>query len=348
MARAHDGVTSISAFDVTVSTQAGQATSGNDHGAPDYRPLSAVHRFAPSSFQEEDGSLVGRRSVSITILDDGAYEGDEQFHITLGRVPSLSSEVVLLDPEGEPCVASCPNPYAVTILDNDGSPVTVQFGQNAYTVAEGSIQRLTVTLSDDPQRTVVIPITATDQDGATGVDYSGVPQSVTFNTGETTQTISFAAAHDTIDDDGESVKLSFGSMLPPGVAEGPINEAVVSLTERILTDYTEKPGISVPMCTPNGIFIFWHSAIKFEDDPPPYGWRVERRHLSNGAWSTTRFDFLATESDALQTFNDEYWDWTDTTRRSGVDYTYRVRPLDNDGELIEGRMWSRRAPALCP
>ncbi len=348
VARAHEGVTPTSAFEVFVQTQAGQATSGNDHGAPDYRPLSAIHRFAPSDFQEDNGSLVGRRSVSITILDDGAYEGDEQFHVTLGRGPGLSSEVLVLDPQGEPCVISCPNPYAVTIRDNDVSPVTVQFGQNAYTVAEGTIQGVIVTLSDDPERTVVIPITATDQGGATGADYSGVPQSVTFNTGETTQTISFAAAHDTIDDSGESVKLSFGSMLPAGVTEGPVNEAVVSLTERILTDYTEKPGISVPMCTPNGIFIFWHSAIKFEDDPPPYGWRVERRHLSNGAWSTTRFDFLATESDALQTFNDEYWDWTDTTRLSGVDYTYRVRPLDNDGELMEGRMWSRRAPVLCP
>ena len=179
----------------------------------------------------------------------------------------------------------------VTIRDNDGSPVTVQFGQNAYTVVEGSNQAVTVTLSDDPERTVVIPITSTDQDGATGADYSGVPQNVTFSTGETTQTISFVAAHDTIDDDGESVKLSFGSMLPPGVTEGPINETVVSLTERKLTDYTEKPGISVPICKPNGIFIFWHSAIKFEDEPPPYGWRVERRYLSQRRMDHRPFRF---------------------------------------------------------
>ncbi len=347
VAHAHNSVSQVNTFSVTVQTLAGQATSGNDDDAADYRTLSAIHRFAPSDFQEENGSLVGRKTVSITILDDETYEGDEQFHVTPGRAPSLSSEVVVLDPEGEPCVAECPNPYVVTIKDNDGSPVAVQFGQNAYTVAEGTIQGVIVTLSDDPERTVVIPITATDQDGATGDDYSGVPQTVTFNTGETTQTISFAADHDTIDDGGETVKLSFGSMLPPGVTEGPINETVVSLTERKLTDYTEKPGISVPMCRPNGIFIFWHSAIKFEDDPPPYGWRVERRHLSNGAWTTTRFDFLGAESDALQTFNDEYWDWTDTTRRSGVDYTYRVRPLDSDGELVEERMWSRRAPVIC-
>ncbi len=347
VARVHNSVSQVNTFDVTVGTLAAQATSGNDEGAADYRTLSAIHRFAPSDFQEENGSLVGRRTVSITILDDDTYEGDEQFHVTLGRAPGLSSEVMLLDPEGESCVGECPNPYVVTIRDNDGSPVAVQFGQNSYTVVEGSNQAVTVTLSDDPERTVVIPITATDQDGATGADYSGVPQNATFNPGETTQTISFVAAHDTIDDDRESVKLSFGSMLPPGVTEGPINKTVVSLTERKLTDYAEKPGISVPICKPNGIFIFWHSAIKFEDDPPPYGWRVERRHRANEGWTTTRFDFLGAESDALQTFNDEYWDWTDISRQSGVDYTYRVRPLDSNGELIDGRMWSRRAPVLC-
>ena len=348
VARAHSSVTRIGEFDVTVLSQPVTATAMNDEDPGDYVALSELVRFAPSDFQEENGSLVGRKTVSITILDDDTYEGDEQFHVTLGRAPGLSSEVILLDPEGEPCVAECPNPYVVTIRDNDGSPVTVQFGQNSYTVVEGGNQAVTVTLSDDPERTVVIPIAATDQDGATGADYSGVPQSVTFNPGETTQTISFVATHDTIDEDGENVMLSFGSMLPTGVTQGPINETVVSLTERKLTDYTEKPGISVPMCKPNGIFIYWYIALKFEDDPPPYGWRVERRHLSNEGWITTRFDFLGAESDALQTFNHEYWDWIDTSRRSEVDYTYRVRSLDNNGELMDERMWSRRAPVLCP
>ena len=347
VARAHNSVSQVSAFSVTVQALAAQATSGSDDDAADYEALSDILAFAPSDFQQESGSLVGRKTVSVTILDDDTYEGDELFHVTLGRAPGRSSEVVLLDPQGEPCVDECPNPYVVTIRDNDGSPVTVRFGRNAYTVAEGGGQAVTVELDADPKRTVVIPITATNLGGATGADYHGVPESVPFNAGETRKSISFFVPYDTIDEDGESVKLSFGSMLPPGVTEGPINETVVSLTERKLTDYTEKPGISVPMCKPNGISIFWHSAIKFEDDPPPYRWRVERRHSNNGAWITTRFDFLGAQSDALQTFNHEYWDWTDTTRRSGVDYTYRVRPLDNDGELMEERMWSRRAPVLC-
>ncbi len=348
VARAHSSISTVGAFSVNVLTQAGQATSQDDDNAADYQPLSEVVRFTTSDFQEENGSLVGRKSVSLTIIDDETYEGDEQLHITLGRTPGLASEIILLDRQGAECTDECPNPYPVTITDNDGPAVTVQFGQNAYTVVEGNSQDVTVALSDDPERTVTIPIAATEQDGATGADYSGVPKSVTFNTGETTQTISFTAALDATDDDGESVKLSFGSMLPAGVTEGAINETVVSLTNRKLDPLKKQPGLSIPVCEANGIVIFWHAATVFEDEPPPYGWRVERRRSSNGAWTTTRFDFLGAQSDALQTYSDEYWDWTDATRRSGVDYTYRVHALDNDGELMEGRTWSRRAPVLCP
>ena len=37
---------------------------------------------------------------------------------------------------------------------------------------------VTVTLNADPERPVVIPLTATPQGGATSADYSGVPATV--------------------------------------------------------------------------------------------------------------------------------------------------------------------------
>ena len=61
--------------------------------------------------------------------------------------------------------------------------MTVSFGQGTYTVAEGATQSVTVTLSANPERTLAIPIEATNQGGATSADYSGVPPSVTFNDG---------------------------------------------------------------------------------------------------------------------------------------------------------------------
>ena len=46
-----------------------------------------------------------------------------------------------------------------------------------YSAAEGSTASVTVGLSAAPGRTVVIPLTTTNQDGASSGDYSGVPAS---------------------------------------------------------------------------------------------------------------------------------------------------------------------------
>ena len=127
--------------------------------------------------------------------------------------------------------AGTPTTSAVTITDDDVPSVTVSFGSDAYTVAEGGTQQVTVTLSADPEHTVVIPIEAANQGGASGSDYSGVPQSVTFDSGDTSKTFTFTAAHDTVDDDGESVLLSFGATLPDGVSAGTPATSAVTITD---------------------------------------------------------------------------------------------------------------------
>ena len=109
--------------------------------------------------------------------------------------------------------------------------VTVQFSQDSYTVAEGGTQSVTVTLSADPERTVTIPIVTMGQDGATDADYSGVPDSVTFISGETEQTFTFTAMQDTVDDEGESVLLGFGSDLSGGVSAGTPDETTLAITD---------------------------------------------------------------------------------------------------------------------
>ena len=85
-------------------------------------------------------------------------------------------------------------------------------------------------MSENPERTVTIPITTTDQDGASSSDYSGVPASVTFNAGDTEVDINFTATQDQDNDDGESVKLTFGN-LPAGVSTGSTAETTVSITD---------------------------------------------------------------------------------------------------------------------
>ena len=137
--------------------------------------------------------------------------------------------------------AGTPDEATVTITDDDVPSVTVSFGSAAYTVAESddsdttnvteNTVEVTLTLSADPERTVVIPIEKTNQGGATTADYSGVPQNVTFDSGDTSKSFTFTAETDTVDDDGESVKLSFGASLPDGVSAGTTDEATVTITD---------------------------------------------------------------------------------------------------------------------
>ena len=127
------------------------------------------------------------------------------------------------------------NGYART-----ATAVTVEFEESAYTVAESDDSEtmdvteneveVTVTLSADPGRTVIIPITKTNEGGASNSDYSGVPASVTFDSGETEQTFTFTATADTADDDEDKVKLGFGT-LPAGVTAGTTAETTVSITD---------------------------------------------------------------------------------------------------------------------
>ena len=51
-------------------------------------------------------------------------------------------------------------------------------------VYEGRTWDIGVSLSADPGREVIIPVTATALGGASPADYSGVPQTVTFSTQE--------------------------------------------------------------------------------------------------------------------------------------------------------------------
>ncbi len=141
----------------------------------------------------------------------------------------------------------------VSITDDDVPSVTVSFEQPSYTVAEGNSVAVKVILSADPERTVTIPLTKTNQGGASASDY-GVPSNVVFNSGDTEKTVSFSATQDTVDDDGESVKLGFGASLPTGVTEGSTDETTVTITDDDVpsvtasfeeTSYTVAEGNSV-------------------------------------------------------------------------------------------------------
>ena len=106
-------------------------------------------------------------------------------------------------------------------------------------------------------------------------------------------------------------------------------------------DAIDLPGISEPGCPDNGVSMFWHAANGVEGDAPD-GWKVERSHQdSEGNWIVEIFTFIGADADELQTVDDEYWDWVDTSADRYVDYHYRVRAINTDGSDMAGRIWSR-------
>ena len=171
----------------------------------DYEPV-----FTASDDQQTRGS-------GWTIGDRAALSLLDSWEIPPGDIGTIPVEI-----------------WATTDLSRtrpDVPSVTVSFEQGTYTVAEGGTVEVTVTLDPDPERTVTVPLTVTDQDGASPGDYSGVPASVTFNNGDTSESFTFTATDDTVDDDGESVLLTFGTPLPTRVSAGTPTETTVTIND---------------------------------------------------------------------------------------------------------------------
>ena len=151
------------------------------------------------------------RTLTLYATHDREDDNDESVLLGLGTLPTGVSQ-------GSTGQAS------VAIIDDD---VTVSFQAADYTVAEGEGVTVDVTLSEDPRRTVVIPITAVGRNGAVRTDYSGVPARLTYQSGETVKSFTLTATDDTVDDDDESVELGFGALPGTVLAAGQITASVV-------------------------------------------------------------------------------------------------------------------------
>ena len=185
-------------------TNQGGATDGDYSGVP-------------TSLTFNSGDT--EKSFTFAATQDTDNDDDESVKLAFGTLPTDVG-------------AGTNNEATVNITDDDVPTVTVRYEQATYTVAEGSSVVIKVILSADPERSVTVPISRTNQGGATDGDYSGVAAntSVTFNSGDTEKSITFAATDDSVDDDGESVLLGFGT-LPTGVSLGTNGESTVNITD---------------------------------------------------------------------------------------------------------------------
>ena len=222
---------------------------------------SADYSGVPATVTFDAGDT--SKTFTFTAAQDTADDDGESVLLGFGTLPG-----------GITATTSEAAETTVSITDDDDPQVTVSFQQNSYKVEEGKEVVVTVSLSADPERSVTIPLTKTDQDGASDADYSGVPSSLTFNSGETSKSFAFTAAADEDDEGDESVKLAFGS-LPAGYGAGTRATATVTLTNN-------NPGLF------NGALRLV-DGVTFTEDGRPCDGRVEIYY--NGAWGTICDDY---------------------------------------------------------
>ena len=151
------------------------------------------------------GAAETRRTIRVPVRDDDVDGELEATTFTLTfRNPSsaaLAGNLAALTVTGR-------------IEDDDFPYVRASFGADVHAAVEGEAAlRLEVRIDRDPERSLVLPLTATGAGGATAADHSAVPSSLTFDAGGAlTRALAFAATDDAVDDDGESVTLAFGRL----------------------------------------------------------------------------------------------------------------------------------------
>ncbi|MCY4281284.1 MAG: alpha-L-fucosidase, partial [Acidimicrobiaceae bacterium] len=127
----------------------------------------------------------------------------------------------------------------VTVTDDDQAKVffssasTLSVAESDDPSTSGTREdqtTVTVALSRDPGRSVTVPLTVTATGRANEADYSGVPESVVFASGETSKSFVFDALDDTVVDEYEKVTIGFGT-LPSVVIAGDPAETEVFIVD---------------------------------------------------------------------------------------------------------------------
>ncbi len=176
-------------------------------------------------------------TFDLEAVDDTVDDDNESVSLTLSSSTTAGVSI------------GSPGNAVVNIIDDEGTIVPVEVFFSAPTtleVAEGESGMVTVTLNADPERTVVIPIAITGGAGRDGeaptegatapgdytlshADYNSGTGDLTFSSGETSKTLTFAATDDEADDDAEVVTLGFAT-LPSGVTASGSNDISATIT----------------------------------------------------------------------------------------------------------------------
>ena len=258
------------------------ARRGADLGSDEFSGVSDDVTF---------GANETSKSFTVEFIGDDDDELNETLTLEIGDLP-------------DGYVAVSPSETVLTLEDDDLPIVTASFRKASATVIdEGAGIEVVVTLDEEPDREVVLPIVATRSSGLEADEYTGVPESVTFGPRTTEVGFTVQFVDDTVIEPDATLTLGFEATLPFRVLAG----------------------------TPAAMAI----ALKNDDGAPaaPEGLTASSGHES------VRLDWLAVANDAPVTRYEVQWqraaggsvsDWRDV----GLETTWRVDGLTNDTEYI--------------
>ncbi len=197
---------SVGAVNVSYATANGTATAGSD-----YTARSGTLAWA-------DGDTANK-TLTVTILNDAAYEAGEMFTVTLSS------------PSG--ATLGTPATTTVTITNDDPLP-TVQFGSATYSMAEnGGTVTITAKRTGGSAGAVSVNYATANGTATAGSDYSATSGTLAWPDGDTAdKTFTVPILSDAVSEANESFTVTLSS--PSGATLGTPATTTVTITNEVL------------------------------------------------------------------------------------------------------------------
>ena len=206
------------------------------------------------------------KSFEVTAEQDTDDEPDERLTLSLGLLP-------------HPYIPGTPREFVLTVVDDDHPIVAASFGTATASVVEGGSVEVTVTLTSEPEREVVVPIRAARGANLAADEYEGVPASVTFAADETEARFTVTFADDTVVEGNETLTLTFGTFADSRVTQGANTRLTVTVTD------DDGPPLAPDVSVQTGDGYAALSWAPVANDSPVLRYEVRWRESDGGAFN---------------------------------------------------------------
>ena len=207
------------------------------------------------------------KSFTVTTVDDTDDEPDRLLTFSFGTLP-------------EGYVPGTNSQLELTLVDDDVPIVSATFGRAAAEVQEGTSTTVTVSLSQAPEREVVLPIGATRGANLAADEVDGVPASVTFAVDETSKSFTVTFEDDAVVEGNETLTLTFGTFADSRVTQGANTRLVLTVTD----DDGPPAAPDVSVQTGDGYAALSWAPVA--NDSPVLRYEVRWRETDGGTFNT--------------------------------------------------------------